>query len=85
VQLANNTTNPFFPGVGLSLAGTQAGCTTAEPFIIREVHYTLQTLAIFLADRDSGGGIVPQFTGAGATTCSNTVIGQVPYSITGLN
>jgi hypothetical protein len=80
-----NSTNGvgfLFPGLGVNLAGTQAGCTTAENFIITEAHLTLHYARLFLADHDVGGNIVPNFSGA---TCSNNVIGQVPYAFQNLN
>jgi len=82
VQWGNTIAIPFFPGLELGLAGTQAGCTTQENFILREVHYTLQYGALFLTDNDVAGAMVPQF---GAALCSNTVMNQAPYAFTGLN
>ena len=83
VQVASsNAGTLFFPGSTMNLAGTQAGCTTQENFIVREAHWTLGYYGLLLADADNGGGVVPQF---GATLCSNTVINQAPYAITTLN
>jgi len=82
-----STTPPdlFFPGLGVQLAGTQTGCTTAETFIIREVHLQQKYLALFQADRDVGGAMVPSFSPTTPFLCSNNVITQPPYSFSYLN
>ena len=81
-----NTTNTsgtlLFPGLGMPLAGTQAGCTTPQNLIVREVHYNLLYFATFATDNDVAGNIFPAF---GAALCSNTVMQQSPYSIVNLN
>jgi hypothetical protein len=82
-----STTPPdlFFPGLGVQLAGTQTGCTTAETFIIREVHLQQKYLALFQADKDVGGAMVPSFSPTTPFLCSNNVIAQPPYTFTYLN
>ena len=75
----------FWPGLVINLAGTQAGCTNSETFIVREVHYQLGYLAIFRADSDSAGAILPSFSPGSPFVCSNNTIGQSAYSFTNLN
>ena len=76
------STLPFFAGLQINLTGVEGGCGSAQSFIIRETHFTLGWLAVFLTDNDSAGQLVPQF---GAASCTNTTMGQTAYSITGLN
>jgi len=76
---------PFFAGLDLGFTPTQGGCTTQENFIVRESHFTLQWLAVFLTDTDRSGGLVPQWGNGSCATVSNTTINQAAYSITGLN
>jgi hypothetical protein len=81
-NLTGGRFDQLFPGTVVGLAGTQAGCTTQENFVIRGIHQTLLFFDTFRIDQDIGGGIVPGFSGA---TCSNTVMHQAPYSIVNLN
>ena len=79
-----NDTSLFFPGLSLTLTGTNGGSCpdTLETFMTTEVHHYLGYIRVENAGQD-GSPYLPQW-GSGVE-CTGATIGQAAYSFTNLN